>query len=71
MLGVEYVESKPVAKEKVEEKPVVLTSEMHEVIKGDTLYSISKRYNISIEDLKMKNNISDNSISIGQILKIK
>ncbi len=71
VLGIEYVETKPVAAEKVEEKTVVLTSEMHEVIKGDTLYSISKRYNISIEDLKKKNNITDNSISVGQILKIK
>jgi flagellum-specific peptidoglycan hydrolase FlgJ len=41
------------------------------VVKGDTLYSISKKYSISIENLKSKNNISDNAISIGQILKIK
>lgn len=46
-------------------------SERHEVIKGDTLYSLSKRYNISVEDLKRKNNISDTGISIGQQLIIK
>lgn len=43
----------------------------HEVIKGDTLYSISKRYNIAIDELKRKNNISENSIAIGQRLQIK
>lgn len=43
----------------------------HQVIKGDTLYSLSKRYNISVDDLKRKNDISDNGISIGQNLIIK
>lgn len=43
----------------------------HEVVKGDTLYSLSKKYSISIEDLKNKNNMSDNALSIGQIIKIK
>ena len=46
-------------------------SDLHQVIKGDTLYSISKRYNISIEDLKRKNNISDSGIAIGQNLIVK
>jgi len=43
----------------------------HQVIQGDTLYSISKRYNMTIEELKKLNNLSDNIISIGQILKVK
>lgn len=38
---------------------------------GDTLYSISKKFNISIEQLKKQNNIFDNAISIGQSLKIE
>jgi flagellum-specific peptidoglycan hydrolase FlgJ len=46
--------------------------ERYIVVKGDTLYSISKKYNIPIEDLKKQNNIFDNAISIGQpILIIK
>lgn len=48
-----------------------ISSSEYEVIKGDTLYSISRKYNISVEDLIRKNNISNNAISIGQILKIK
>jgi LysM repeat protein len=41
------------------------------VQQGDTLYSISKKFNITIEELKKQNNISDNSISIGQNIKIQ
>lgn len=40
------------------------------VKKGDTLYSISKKYNISINQLKTLNNLSNNTISIGQQLLI-
>jgi flagellum-specific peptidoglycan hydrolase FlgJ len=43
----------------------------HIVIQGDTLYSVSKKYNISIDDLKAKNSLIDNAISIGQILIIR
>ena len=38
------------------------------VIKGDTLYNISKRFNIDIEELKSLNNMTDNAIKIGQKL---
>jgi len=42
----------------------------HTVVKGDTLYSISKKYNISIEEIIKNNNIKGTKISLGQILKI-
>ncbi|WP_308443143.1 glucosaminidase domain-containing protein [Flavobacterium sp. UMI-01] len=42
----------------------------HEVQKGETLYSISKKYNVLIDDIMRKNNLSDNTLSIGQQLKI-
>lgn len=42
----------------------------HKVVKGDTLYSLSKKYAISVEELKKKNAILENSISIGQELII-
>ena len=41
------------------------------VIKGDSLYSISKKFNISIEELKKKNNLVDNTISLGQSIIVK
>lgn len=43
----------------------------YEVSKGDTLYSISKKFNVTVDDLKQWNNLSDNAISIGQSLKVK
>jgi len=44
---------------------------LYEVQKGDTLYSISKKFNLLVDDLKQKNNLTDNAISIGQRLKVK
>lgn len=42
----------------------------HVVQKGDTLYSISKRYEISVQELKAYNNLADNNIKIGQVLRV-
>ena len=41
------------------------------VQKGDTLYSISRKFQLQVEDLKQKNNLFDNTISIGQRLVVK
>ncbi|RDI51425.1 glucosaminidase domain-containing protein [Flavobacterium glaciei] len=41
------------------------------VQKGDTLYSISKKFDLKVDDLKQKNNLSDNTLSIGQKLMVK
>ena len=43
----------------------------HKVAEGETLYSISNRYNTTIAELKRLNNLPDNSISIGQVLRVK
>ena len=40
------------------------------VKKGDSLYSIAKKYNVSVDNIKRKNNLTSNSLSIGQVLKI-
>lgn len=37
---------------------------------GDTFYSIAKKYNISVNDLKNANNLNDNLLIIGQELVI-
>ncbi|AUC74156.1 glucosaminidase domain-containing protein [Olleya sp. Bg11-27] len=49
----------------------ITTNDKHSVIKGDTLYSISKRYNISVTELKELNSLEDNNLFIGQILFVK
>ena len=42
----------------------------HKVVKGDTLYSLSKRYAISIGALQETNNIKGSDISLGEILVV-
>ena len=43
----------------------------YKVKKGDTLYSIARKFKITVENLKDANNLSTNKISIGQQLTIK
>lgn len=50
------------------EDPVKVT---HEVMKGDTLYSLSKRYEVPVEMIQKLNNMANNDLKIGQILIIK
>ena len=40
------------------------------VKKGDSLYSIAKKYNTSVDSIKKKNNLTTNTLGIGQKLNI-
>lgn len=42
----------------------------HRVEKGDTLFNISRRYGVTVEDLRRWNNLRDNSIKVGQVLRV-
>lgn len=44
------------------------TQTTYTVQKGDTLYSIAKKFNLSVDNLKDMNNKTDNMISIGEVL---
>ncbi len=46
-------------------------SSTHVVIKGDTMYNISKRYNITVAQIMEWNNLPEQSIKLGQVLKIQ
>ncbi len=43
----------------------------HLVVKGDTLYNISKRYNTTVARIKQLNNMRDDNIQIGQTLRVQ
>lgn len=43
---------------------------IHIVSKGDTLYSLSKRYSTTVDAIKSLNRLNSNDLSIGQELKI-
>lgn len=45
-------------------------SDEYVVQKGDTLYSIARKFNTTVDNLKSLNNITTDSLAIGQILKI-
>lgn len=43
---------------------------VYEVVPGDTLYSISRRFNTKVDIIKSFNNLTSNLLNIGQILQI-
>lgn len=43
----------------------------HVVSKGDTLYSISKKYGLTVEELKKLNGLTSNNITVGYTLILK
>jgi hypothetical protein len=40
--------------------------DFHTVARGDTLYRLSKQYGVTVDDLKVWNNLADNTIHVGQ-----
>ena len=57
-IGIDYIPE--------ENKPSIT----YTVKKGDSLYSIAKKYNTSVDSIKKKNNLTTNTLKIGQKLKI-
>ena len=47
-----------------------VSSNAYTVEKGDTLYSIARKFNITVDDLKKANNLTSNTLSIGESLII-
>jgi LysM repeat protein len=45
---------------------VVYSSDAIYEVQRDTLYSISKKYNVLFDELKQKNKLFGNDLSIGQ-----
>lgn len=67
-----WVPDERVRSEIVLQAPAIIKSQaksgLHTVVKGDTLYNISRRYGLSVDQLRKKNNIKDNHIKLGQQL---
>ena len=49
---------------------VPVSGNYYTVQSGDSLWSIAKKYGVSVSDLKEANNLTSNTLSIGQVLKI-
>jgi flagellum-specific peptidoglycan hydrolase FlgJ len=65
------LDSLPKSDDIIVENTVVDQQNLYSVQPKDTLYSISKKFNLAIEELKTLNNLTENALSIGQIIKIK
>ena len=57
--------------ESSEKQLLKLKQNSYEVKKGDTLYSISRMFSVSVQSLKAINNLKDNTLAIGQKLIVQ
>ncbi len=67
---VQHVQEAPPTVVKTEEIKSPVAMRIHEVKAQDTLYSLSKRYNVSVEQIKSLNDLTDEALSLGQLLVI-
>ena len=61
---------KPVTRPTPKPKPKPKPSVRHTVVKGDTLYSLSRRYGTSVGAIQRANGLSGTTIRLGRTLKI-
>ncbi|MBB5439366.1 LysM repeat protein [Pedobacter sp. AK017] len=62
-------EQQPAKKEAAQEKPQELV--VHTVASNETIYSIATTYKMTMDQLKAKNNLTDNALHVGQKLLIR
>ena len=46
------------------------TVSTYQVVRGDTLFAIAKKFNMTVADVKSLNGLKDNNLKIGQTLKV-
>ncbi|APG72653.1 hydrolase [Lactobacillus delbrueckii subsp. jakobsenii ZN7a-9 = DSM 26046] len=64
-------EATKTAKTSTSTSTVDTTSTTHTVVKGDTLWSLAKKYGVSVSALMKANNLSSSTILIGQSLNLR
>lgn len=62
--------SRPPAPAPAPSKPASGAARYHTVAPGDTLFSISRRYGVTVAQLKMTNGLTSDLIRIGQSLRL-
>ncbi|MBI1191674.1 MAG: LysM peptidoglycan-binding domain-containing protein [Bacteroidetes bacterium] len=64
--------AQPGAKPAAQPAPAALALPMsqHTVAQGETLYSIARRYSVSVDQVRSWNQLPDNTIKIGQVLVV-
>ena len=61
----DLTEVKPLEKSKIKSEGTYI------VKKGDTLYSISRKFGKTVEFLKKLNNLNNNMLAVGQEIKLQ
>lgn len=59
------------SKDRTADAPSIINGNKYVVQQGDTLYNISKRFRLTVEELKTLNGMQDDTIKIGQEIIIK
>ena len=70
-LGQNLIVSAPLPNKPVTQTPTPTTELTHTVEAGEGLYSISKKYGVSIEEIKALNNMTSTALNANQVLIIK
>ena len=65
----EISQSIPEEKKEAIAKPAVAMT-IYEVKKGDTLYSISRRFALTVEEVRILNNLQKEDLALGQLLVV-
>ncbi len=66
----EEIAGKTPAEVKSEPEKAPVAMKIYEVKPGDTLYSISKRYTLTVEEIKILNGLENNDLKLGQLLLV-
>ncbi|MEO8793958.1 MAG: glucosaminidase domain-containing protein [Daejeonella sp.] len=64
----EITENIPQEKRETSKPAVAMT--IYEVKKGDTLYSISRRFSLTVDEVKILNNLQSENLHLGQLLLV-
>ncbi len=70
-VGQTLIVSAPVNNKPASQLPTSANATTHTVVAGEGLYSISKNYGVTVEEIKQWNNLSSNAIDVGQVLVVK
>jgi peptidoglycan DL-endopeptidase LytF len=60
-----------IPKSVVPDTPPVVTTTNYTVVPGDSLSAIAKKFNVTVEQIKIANNLTSDMIRIGQVLTIR
>jgi len=47
------------------------SAQQYKVVSGDTLFGISKKFGMTVDELKLLNGLTSNNLSVGQVLRVR